>query len=425
MSVTTAMRTSANATLRRVKHARLRLPATLIAAAVVAQGAVFLLRPRERLIDPAPLAAGDYFTRSQIDHAHDFRGPQIWLYAGSLAIELGVLVLLVRRPPARLRAGFRRPVLAGAAAAAALSVALTAATLPLAAISRQRALDVGLVTQGWPGWAGDTAKSALIGAAMAAAGGAALLGLMRKVPRHWWAPGSAVVVLAAVAFTYAGPVVLDPVFNRFTPLPAGKARSDVLDLARLADVKVGEVYEVDASRRTTAANAYVTGLGKTKRVVLYDTLLKNFSRDELRLVVAHELGHVRHRDVPRGLLYLLLVAPFGLLAVQRLTERMAPGASGTPAVLPAAALSVALMATGVTTISNQLSRRVERRADQFSLKLTHAPAPFISFERGIALRNVADPDPPGWQVALLGTHPPVLDRIGMAVAYERSRAAGR
>ena len=105
-------------------------------------------------------------------------------------------------------------------------------------------------------------------------------------------------------------------------------RSDVLELARKAGVDVGEVFEIDASRRTTAANAYVTGLGQTKRVVLYDTLLENFTRDELRLVVAHELGHVHHDDVPKGLLYLAIVAPFGMLAVSRLTD--APRARRTP-----------------------------------------------------------------------------------------------
>ena len=91
--------------------------------------------------------------------------------------------------------------------------------------------------------------------------------------------------LAALA-----PVVLDPVFNDFTPLPEGETRSDVLELARAAGVKVGEVYSVDASRRTTAANAYVAGLGPTKRVVLFDTLLDRYSRDEIRVVVAHELA---------------------------------------------------------------------------------------------------------------------------------------
>ena len=134
---------------------------------------------------------------------------------------------------------------------------------------------------------------------------------MRRFGRDWWAPGAAAVAGFALVFTYLGPVVLDPVFNKFTPLPAGATRDDVLELARKAGVDVGEVYEVDASRRTTAANAYVTGIGHTKRVVLYDTLLKDFTPAETRLVVAHELGHVRYRDVPHGLLWLALVAPFG------------------------------------------------------------------------------------------------------------------
>jgi STE24 endopeptidase len=235
-------------------------------------------------------------------------------------------------------------------------------------------------------------------------------------------PGTALVVAFGVVSIYAGPVVLDPLFNTFKPLPPGQARSDVLELARKAHVDVGQVLTVDASRRTTAANAYVTGLGTTKRVVLYDTLLDNFSRDELRLVVAHELGHVHYRDVPHGLLYLAIVAPFGLFAVARLTDRLGPdepAAKPGPAVLPALALSIAVMSTTITTISNQLSRDVEARADAFALQLTHEPKPFISFEKRIAVRNLADPDPPDWETFLLATHPPVIDRIGMGVAFER------
>jgi STE24 endopeptidase len=193
----------------------------------------------------------------------------------------------------------------------------------------------------------------------------------------------------------------------------------VIELAREAGVKVGEVYEVDASRRTTAANAYVTGLGSTKRVVLYDTLLENFTRDEVRLVVAHELAHVHYRDVPHGLLFLALIAPFGMFAVARLSDRLSPGTAGAPAVLPAVALSLAIVGGTVTVISNQLSRRIEARADTYSLELTDAPKPFIAFERRIAVRNVADPDPPGWKVWLFGTHPPTIERIGTGVAYER------
>jgi STE24 endopeptidase len=214
-------------------------------------------------------------------------------------------------------------------------------------------------------------------------------------------------------------VVLDPVFNRFTALPDGHTRSDVLALAREAGVDVGQVYEVDASRRTTGSNAYVTGLGRTKRVVLYDNLLKDFTRDEVRLVVAHELGHVHYRDVPRGLLYVALVAPAALFAASLLTRRLAPDEPRPgPAALPALALSVAVMSFAVTVVANQLSRRIEARADSYSLRLTDAPEPFIGFERGIAVRNVSDPDPPDWLVAVLATHPPTVDRIGIAKAFE-------
>ena len=229
------------------------------------------------------------------------------------------------------------------------------------------------------------------------------------------------VVAFGVAGIYAGPVVLDPLFNTFEALPDGQARSDVLELAGRADVEVGQILTVDASRRTTAANAYVTGLGATKRVVLYDTLLEHFTRDELRLVVAHELAHVHHRDVPSGLLYLAIVAPFGLFAASRLTLGLAPhsGEAAGPAILPALALSITILVPVMTTVSNQLSRGFEQRADSFALQLTGKPEPFISFEKGIALRNLSDPDPPAWQTFLLATHPPTIKRIGLGVAYER------
>ena len=137
----------------------------------------------------------------------------------------------------------------------------------------------------------------------------------------------------------------------------------------------------------------------------------------MRLVVAHELAHVKYRDVPNGLLFLALVAPAGLFAVARLAERL--GAARGPAAVPPLALALALVVPLVTTVSLQLSRRVEARADSYSLRLTDAPDPFIGFERRIAVRNVADPDPPAWRVALFGTHPPTIERIGIAEAYRR------
>ena len=385
---------------------------------MIAEAAVLLMRPRD-LLEPVDVAPRAYFSAGQVEKAEAFRSDQLWLLAARSALEIGLLVLIVRRPPRRLLAIRRRQVLAGAAAAAALSAGLSLATLPVRVVSRERAKDVGLVTQSWTGYAGDVALSTAIGAGLAGAGGALLVFGMRRFGRGWWAPAAAVIVAFGVATTYVTPVVLDPLFNRFTPLPPGETRRAVLELAERAGVDVGEVYEMDASKRTTAANAYVAGLGTTKRVVLYDTLLRDFTPAEVRLVVAHELGHVHHRDVPHGLLFLAIVAPFGMLAAARLAERFAPRATlGSAAAVPAVVLAVAIMAPAITAISNQLSRAVERRADAYSLELTGEAEPFIGFQRRIAVQNVSDPDPPAVARFLLGTHPTTLQRIGLALRFE-------
>ena len=305
--------------------------------------------------------------------------------------------------------------------AAALGVTVTVLTLPVSAISRERAKDVGLVTQSWTGWLGDVAKGIAIEIVIVGAGGALLVFLMRRFGRRWWAPAAALAVAFGVLMNYAGPIVLDPLFNKFKPLPAGELRSDVIELAEEAGVKVGEVYEMDASRRTTAANAYVAGLGSTKRVVLYDTLLRDFTPEEVRLVVAHELGHVHYRDVPHGLLYVALVAPVGMFAVSRLAERWAP--EGGPAAVPAVGLALALMVPAITIVSNQLSREVEARADRYSIELTHEPDQLINFQKRITVQNVSDPEPPGWVSFLLGTHPTAMQRIGQALALKNQEAA--
>jgi STE24 endopeptidase len=402
-----------------VDRARSRPLLAIVTALVVAEATVLLMRPRQGIVEPAPVSATTYFTPAQLERARDYRRPQLALYAGSLLLQGGFLVLVIRRPPRRLRdAG--RSLRAAAVTGAGLAAGLTLVALPLSAIARQRTLDVGLATQGWADWAGDVAKAVGIESLLAAGGALLAVGMIRRFGPRWWLPGSAVVVAVGAVFLFAAPVVVDPVFNRFTPLPPGPVRSDVLDLARRANVKVGEVYVMDASRRTTAANAYVTGLGATKRVVLYDTLLERFTREETRLVVAHELGHVHHRDLLRGLLFLALVAPAAMLAVATLTSRLARGATGAQA-LPALVLSFALVGGAVGVLGNGLSRRVEARADAFSLDLTGATDAFVEFERRITLRNVSDPDPPGWIKFLLGTHPSTVERIGAARALEAAR----
>jgi STE24 endopeptidase len=396
-----------------------RVLSAILLAAAAAEAGARLLTPRAIPIAPAPVDVRSYFSEQEIARGKRFARPQLALSLARGLIELGSLATIVRRRPKALSDLSSRPVAGGALAGAGLAVGLSLPPLPLSVASRVRARRVGLVTQSWRGWAGDLAKGTAIEAALAGAGGAAVVAATRRYPSNWWLPlGGGAVAFGALAAALS-PVVLDPVFNDFTPLPEGETRSDVLDLASAAGVKVGEVYSVDASRRTTAANAYVTGLGPTKRVVLFDTLLDRYSRDELRLVVAHELGHVRHRDVPRAVLYAAVVAPATARAAQRLAGALSDE-RGTPAALPALALAAALLVAPLGLIGNRLSRAVERRADEFSLRLAGAPDAFVSFERTIALQNVADVEPPRWVSRLLATHPPTSERIGAAVAFAAS-----
>jgi STE24 endopeptidase len=299
---------------------------------------------------------------------------------------------------------------------------MTLLGLPLSAVARKRAVAVGLVTQSWRGWATDLVKQLAIESVLAGGAGAGVVTLTRRYPRTWWLPAAAGSVGLGTLLGALAPVLLDPIFNDFEPLPEGQLRSDVLELAQAAGVEVGEVYTVDASRRTTGANAYVTGLGPTKRVVLFDTLIDRYSRDEVRVVVAHELAHVRHRDVLRGVAYGALVAPAAAFAVQRLSWELSPR-RGTPDALPALGLAAALVTAPTALIGNRLSRALERQADRYSLTLSSSPEAFVSFERAVTLQNVADPSPPRWVSSLLASHPPTLERIGAAVAYSHCAAA--
>jgi STE24 endopeptidase len=406
----------------------LRLPLALAVAVVAAGAATYLLRPRSGMIEPAAVDAQSYFTAFQLDRAEDFRGVQRLIAFGGLVLGTGTLALLAWRPPRRVFGRLeRRPILGAAAAAAGISVLLVAVDLPLSAWAHERAFDIGLSTQDWPDWLGDLGKSAAIGAGFAALGGALGLALVRRFPRHWWAPGAVLVTAFGVITIWLFPVVIDPIFNDFEKLPPGPTRTDVLELADRAGVDVGEVYRIDASRRTTAANAYVNGLGHSKRVVLYDNLISSFPRDQVRLVVAHELAHQKHNDLLRGLAWLALVAPAGTLLVQRLAEAFGrrqglgdPARRPGPAALPAIALAVALVTFGFGAASNVLSRQVEARADAFSLRLTDDPGSFVQFERRLALRNITDPDGPWIWRALFATHPSTLERIGIGEAYNET-----
>jgi STE24 endopeptidase len=381
-----------------------------------------LLAPREPTPAVATVDIRDHFDEQQIARGKRFARGQMALGLARAVVDAAAVIGVLRATPRR-RAPANNGAGAAALAAAGLSVATSLPGLPLAALARRRSIRVGLATQTWRDWGRDLTKTQAIEAAFAGAAGAGITAVARRWPHSWWLPAAAGSVLIMTGLAALAPVLLDPIFNDFEALPDGDLRDDVLQLAADAGVRVGEIYSVDASRRTTAANAYVTGLGPTKRIVLFDTLLDRYSRDQVRVVVAHELAHVRHRDMPRSVAFAALTAPAAALAVQRLSWALSPERANARA-LPALALAGGIVAVPVGLIANRLSRAAERRADAFSLALSNAPDAFVSFEREIALQNVADLDPPRAVTALLATHPSTAERIGIALAYRARLETG-
>ncbi|MGI9020274.1 MAG: M48 family metalloprotease [Solirubrobacterales bacterium] len=402
----------------------------MVAMVVVAEGAAWLLAPDGPASEPEAVDEGAYFDAEQLERARDYRGGQRALMLAGIAAQGLVLVALVSGRPRGARSALERlgerPVVGAVAAGASLSVTVALVALPFDVAAHERALDVGLSTQSIGPWLGDFAKGTAITAILAGAGAALLLTLMRRFPRGWWLPAAAGVVAVSAIFSWLGPVLLAPLFNRFDPLPGeSPIRAEVLELGRRGGVDIGEVYRVDASRRSTALNAYVGGLGPTKRVVLYDNLIEAAERPELRSVVAHELGHVDNDDILRGLAFVALIAPLGLLWVREAAGAMASRAGtapSSPAALPAYALALALAGFVLNVPGNQLSRDVERAADDYALELTGDPRALIDLQRRLTTENVSDPDPPGYVELLFGTHPPTVERIGAALAYERNES---
>jgi STE24 endopeptidase len=298
-------------------------------------------------------------------------------------------------------------------------------TLPLAAWRETVLRRYGLSTQTWDTWTVDLLKGYAVAAVLGAVAVLGFFGVARLSPRWWWAWVAAGAAALTVALSFVFPVLVEPLFHRFTPMPAGELRDDLLDLARRDGVPVREVLVADASRRTTALNAYVSGIGPTRRIVVYDTLLAQAPPAEVRAVVAHELGHAAERDVVTGTLVGALGTAAGVIAVYLLgswtglLRRAGVAAVDDPRAL-ALLLAVATLA-GLAAAPAQalLSRRIEARADAHALALTGDPAAVETMERRLATTNLADVDPPRWEYLIFASHPSIVERIAAARAYGR------
>lgn len=392
----------------------------LVAALVWVASGALLWRTQVPRIDLPELDPRDYFPADALERAADFRRVSRLLFFGSLALQLLVLGLLVwkGRPLADLLGDLvRGRVRTGLVLGAVVVLALWLATMPLHAASHWWRRRYGLSEQGYGGWLRDEAVSlgiTLVLAAIVVAGALALAGWLGG---RWWLVGGPALAAAGVLFVLVQPLVIQPLFNRFEPLRGPTLTRDIQRLGNRLGVRVDNVQVADASRRTTAANAYVAGIGPSKRVVLYDTILDgSFSRGELLSVSAHELAHVARSHLWKGLAWFALLAIPGVFVVAWVTQRR--GGLEDPALVPLALLVALLFSLATLPFQNLVSRRYEREADWLALVATRDPESTIALDRRLVLRSLGDPDPAGWLVVLLSTHPPAIERIAMAEAFK-------
>ena len=248
--------------------------------------------------------------------------------------------------------------------------------------------------------------------------------VLRAAPDTWWLWAAGIMLIFNVLITNLAPVLLMPLFNKYVPLDDEyqDLAQRLVDLAKRANVTVSGVFKFDLSRRTKSANAALTGLGNTRRVILGDTLLKEFSTDEIETVMAHELGHQVHNDIPVGIVVSSMLTLFGFyLASLVMRQGVTLFHLGQPAevsAMPLFILGLAVFEMVTLPLGNAFSRWRERRADLYALELTGKGGSFASALTRLANQNLADADPEPWVEWLLHSHPALSKRIQMANQFQ-------
>jgi STE24 endopeptidase len=271
------------------------------------------------------------------------------------------------------------------------------------------------------GWVGDQIKGLAISAPLGLLLLLIVYWLLRAAPDWWWLYAGGVMLIFTVVLANLAPVLIEPLFYKFTPLDDEDLTQRLIRLAEQAGTQVKGVFRFDMSSRSKSAYAALTGLGSTRRIVLGDTLLDEFSADEIETVLAHELGHHVHKDIPLGIAFgtaLTLVSFWmGHLALRLGVEHFGLSSIADPAGLPVLSLMAGVLGLIAMPVSNAFSRWRERRADQYALETTQKPQAFADAMTRLANQNLAETDPERWAVLLLHSHPPIQERVAAAQAF--------
>ena len=275
-------------------------------------------------------------------------------------------------------------------------------------------------------WLWDEAKSFLLSFVLATIVIEVIYWAIRLSPQNWWLIAWGIFIALFVLMAQVAPVVLFPIFYKFSPLDNEDLKGRLVKLGEKAGTRVRGVYEWKLSEKTKKANAALTGLGATRRIILADTLLQNYSADEIEAVLAHELGHHVHRHILKSILVQAAVTFAGFwlasevlhYAVDRARwfDTLSDFANLPLLVLVSTVLSVLLM-----PVMNAYSRFNERQADRYCFKSIRSVDSFISAMNKLAEQNLAERAPSKWVEKLFHSHPSISNRVSAALAWAAAR----
>jgi STE24 endopeptidase len=380
--------------------------------------ALLLARTTVPSLDLGGLDVHRYFSESELARAQRYERVVRLTWLLGLAAELAALVALVRRAPRMVRGMELGPVSAGIVVGMVTLVTLYAVQLPFGLVDQWWAERHDLATGDYLAWL----LAPWIQISAEAVWAMATIGIVMVLARHfgerWWLAAAPVfvVVLGSFAVVFGWLAVAGT-----TPLPE-RLRGDVAALERVEHVPGTPVRVQKVSDYTNQVNAFTAGAGPSTRVVLWDTLLDGrFTDREVKAVVAHELGHVWHRHVLKGIAWFALLAFPLTWAIARVTRRR--GGMGSPAAVPLAVLTIVVFGVVTAPVQNVVSRRYEAEADWSALTATRDPTAVRDTFRKFTETSLAEPNPPTWDYIFLENHPTIAQRIAMAEAWRRRAAA--
>jgi Zn-dependent protease with chaperone function len=383
-------------------------------------------------MDTTLIVASQVFAEEQVERARRYHRPVYLVRALGIALNLLVLGLLSFAAIGDTLYGLVEDAPWWVAAPAFTGLVVVVNSLVHTPLAYWRSYvhehRWGFSTQTPRGWGVDRAKGLAIGVLLTALPLSALIACVHLFPGWWPVVGAAGAALFVLVVGFIAPVVLEPVFNHFHPLADEALARQLRGLADRAGVPVRDVLVADASRRTRKHNAYVSGLGNTRRVVLWDTLLARGEPGEIRVVVAHELGHRRFRHVAHWtILSMASVAGFVVLLWvlfqwDALLDALGASGPGDPRVLPFVLFLGSVLELAAQPFALALSRRWERDSDRFSLDLTGDAAAYERTHHLLALENLGDLAPPKAAYLFFASHPTAPERLAAGRAWAAARA---